>query len=145
MKLRGLMFFILILPVLSIAQDSVDVVAQPPEINYNPDITGVLFKLFLSLIVVVGLIYVSIFILKKISNRNYTSSDQLIKVIGKSYLTPKQSLYIVKMGLSYAVLGVGEGSVNLLKELSPEEVESLQPPPKVKNGFQNILKSVLKR
>jgi flagellar biogenesis protein FliO len=49
------------------------------------------------------------------------------------------------MGLSYAVLGVGESSVNLLKELSPEEVESLQPPPKAKNGFQNVLKSVLKR
>ena len=145
MKLSGLTFFILTLPVLSIAQDSVDVVVQPPEISYNPDIAGILFKLFLSLVVVVGLIYVSIFILKKISNRNYTSGDQLIKVIGKSYLTPKQSLYIVKMGLSYAVLGVGESSVNLLKELSPEEVESLQPPPKAKNGFQNILKSVLKR
>jgi len=97
------------------------------------------------LVIIIGLIYGSIFLLKKFTNKTSPASDQLIKVIGKSYLAPKQSLYIVKMGLTYAVLGVCENSVNLLKELSPEEVESIKQPSQKSNGFQNVLKSVLKR
>lgn len=145
MKIITVLFVVLAIPCLSAAQDTTNVFPEQPEITYNPGIAGILFKLFISLVVIIGLIYCSIFLLKKISNKTSHSSDQLIKVVGKSHLTPKQSLYIVKMGLSYAVLGVCENSVNLLKELSPEEVESLKQPLPKSNGFQNVLKSVLRR
>ena len=145
MKIITALFIVLAIPCISSAQDTTNAVPGPPEIAYNPGIGGILFKLFISLVVIIGLIYCSIFLLKKISNKTSPGSDQLIKVVSKSYLAPKQSLYIVKMGLTYAVLGVCENSVNLLKELSPEEVESIKQPPQKSNGFQNVLKSVLKR
>ncbi|MCD6161906.1 MAG: flagellar biosynthetic protein FliO [candidate division Zixibacteria bacterium] len=145
MKLITVLSVVLMLPGLVMAQDTTQVIPKPPQIDYNPGIAGILLKLFISLIIVVGLIYLSIFLLKKINNKTYASSNQLISIIGKSYLAPKQSLYIVKMGLSYAVLGVCENSINLIKELAPKEVESLQKYPEKNKGFQNIFKSVLNK
>lgn len=136
---------ILILHSLSYAQDTVKTVPALPEIDYNPGIVGILFKLILSMVIIVGLIYLSIFLLKKIGNRTVSNSDGLVKVIGKSYLTPKQSLFIVKLGLSYAILGVSENSVSLIKDLSAEEVESLKKNSGKPKSFQSVLKSVLKR
>ncbi len=134
-----------IIPSLSYAQDTLTTVTQPPEINYAPGLASILFKLFVSLIVIIGLIYVFIFLLKKIGNKSLPDNSNLIKIIGKSYLTPKQSLYIVKLGSSYVVLGVGENSTSLIKELSPDEVETLQSISEKPKGFQNVLKSVLRK
>ena len=145
MKPLAVLFIVLMLPGMVWAQDTTQVIPKPPQIDYNPDITGILFKLFVSLTIVIGLIYLSIYVLKKFNNKTYTSGNQLIDIIGKSYLAPKQSLYIVKMGFSYAVLGVCENSINMIKELSPEEVENLKKSPVQNKGFQNILKSVLKK
>jgi flagellar biosynthetic protein FliO len=135
----------LLLTCFAAAQDTLKTMPSPPAIDFSPGIFGTIVKLILSLVVVVGLIYLSIFLLKKISNRTMPSSDQLIKVIGRSYLTPKQSLYIVKLGLKYAILGVGENSVNLIKELSTEEIDSLKPVADKPKGFQEVLKSMLKK
>jgi flagellar biosynthetic protein FliO len=128
------------------AQDTLKTLPMPPSIEFSAGIFGTIVKLLLALAVVVGLIYVSIFLLKRLSGRSLSDTEQLIKVVGKSYLTPKQSLYIVKLGLKYAVLGVGENSVNLIKELTSEELESLKPTTDNKpRNFQDVLKSMLKK
>lgn len=128
------------------AQDSLKTLPMPPSIEFGAGIFGTIVKLILALVVVVGLIYLSIFLLKRLSGRTMPNTDQLIKVMGRSYLTPKQSLYIVKLGVKYAVLGVGENTVNLIKELSPEEVESLKPIAAEKpKSFQDVLKSMLRK
>jgi flagellar biosynthetic protein FliO len=145
MKILRFLPGIFILHSLSYAQDTLKTVPALPEIDYNPGIISILFKLILSLVIIIGLIYLSIFMLKRFSNRTFSNSDGLVKIIAKSHLTPKQSLFIVKLGLSYAVLGVSESSVNLIKELAPEEVESLKQNSEKPKSFQNVLKSVLKR
>jgi len=128
------------------AQDTLKTnLPMPPSIEFGAGIFGTIVKLILALVVVVGLIYLSIFLLKKFSNRTMPNTDQLIKVIGRSYLTPKQSLYIVKLGAKYSVLGVGENAVNLIKELSPEEIESLKPTAEKPKSFQDVFKSMLKK
>jgi flagellar biosynthetic protein FliO len=128
------------------AQDTLKTLPLPPSIEFGAGIFGTIVKLILALVVVVGLIYLSIYLLKRLSGRNMPYADQLIKVIGRSYLTPKQSLYVVKLGAKYAVLGVGENTVNLIKELSAEEVESLGPTIVNKpKSFQDVLKSMLKK
>ena len=131
---------------LTSAQDSLKTMPNVPPVDFGPGIFSTIAKLVMSLVVVVGLIYLCVFLLKKISNKTLPNSEQLIKVVSRSYLTPKQSLYIVKLGLKYAVLGVGENSVNLIKELSPEEVETLkQPEIDRQKNFQSVLKSILKK
>jgi flagellar biosynthetic protein FliO len=145
MKLPAVLTAILACPIQLCAQDSLKTIADPPEINYNPGIAGILFKLFISLVVIIGLIYLTVFLLKKFNNRALPGGNQIIKIIGRTYLTPKQSLYIVKLASTYAVLGVSDNSVNLIKELSAEEVGSFEQSPDKQKTFQNVLKSVLKR
>jgi len=143
--MRLLIVLVAIFPGLLYAQDTLSALPPPPDVNYGSGIASIIFKLFISLVIIIGLIYFTVFLLKKISNRTLPGGNNLIKVIGKTYLTPKQSLYIVKLGLSYSVLGVGENSVNFIKELSAEEVQSLQSVDEKPKGFQNILKSVLNK
>jgi flagellar biogenesis protein FliO len=145
MRILRILPVILITCSLSYAQDTVKTVPVLPEIDYSPGIVGIVFKLILSMVIIVGLIYLSIFMLKKISNRTIPNGGGLVKIIGKSYLTPKQSLFIVKLGLSYAILGVSENSVNLIKDLSAEEVESLKKDSEKPRSFQSVLKSVLRK
>jgi len=142
--MRLLTALITIFPGLLYAQDTLSAL-PPPNINYGSGIASIIFKLFISLIIIVGLIYFTVYLLRKISNRTLPGTNNLIKVIGKTYLTPKQSLYIVKLGLTYSVLGVGENSVNFIKDLSVEETKTLQSIDDKPKGFQNILKSVLNK
>ncbi len=141
--MKYLMSLLVLIPLNVFAQDTLKTPLQPPDVSYSPGIGSVIFKLVLSLVIIIGLIYLTVFLLKKVGNRTMPSNSGMIRVIGKSYLTPKQSLFIVKLGASYSVLGVGEGSVNYIKDLSPEEAESFETAPKDVKGFQNILKSVL--
>jgi flagellar biosynthetic protein FliO len=140
---KFLMSLLVLIPYTVYAQDTLDTPIQTPNLNYDPGIGSIIFKIILSLVVIIGLIYLTVFFLRKISNRSMPSSQGMIKVVGKSYLTPKQSLFIVKLGSSYSVLGVGDSSVNYIKDLSPEEAESFESSPKDIKGFQNIFKSVL--
>lgn len=141
--MKYLVSLAVLIPYTIYAQDSLTAPIQPPDINYNPGLAGIIFKLILSLVIIIGLIYATVFILKKLGHRSLPGSSGMIEVISKSYLAPKQSLYIVKLGTSYSVLGVGESSINLIKELSPDEVESFKKPSQDVKGFQNIFKSVL--
>jgi len=124
------------------AQDTLSKPLQMPDMNYSPGIASIIFKLLLSLVVIVGLIYLTVFMLKKIGNKGLPSGEGIIKVVSKSYLTPKQSLFIVKLGSTYSVIGVGDNSVSYIKDLPSGEVEAIEASYKVK-GFQNVFKSVL--
>ncbi len=132
-------------PLMSLAQDSLGTRPDLPAMNFGPGIAEILLKLVISLAVIIGLIYGSIFLLRKISNRTMPQANQWVKVIGRSHLTPKQSLYIVKMGQKFAVLGVGDSSINLIKELTPEEAEFLNVPTEKSREFAGIFKNLLKR
>ena len=138
-------FIVGALPVMAAAQDSTRTTQPPPGVASAPGLASILFKLFLSLAVIIGLIYLFVYLLRKLSGRALPAGDNMIKVIGKTYLTAKQSLFVVKLGLSYAVLGVSENSVNMIKELSAEEAQSLQSQTEKPKGFQQVLKSVLKK
>lgn len=134
-----------LMPVLLFAQDTLKTSPALPDFDYGPGIAGIAFKLVLSLVLIIGMIYLSVFFLKKLNNRNLINTSGYVEVVGKTYLTPKQSLFIVKLGSSYAILGVGENSVNLIKELSAEEVEPLRQNSEKPKSFQNVLKTVLRR
>jgi flagellar biosynthetic protein FliO len=114
-----------------------------PDINYNPGLASIIFKLIISLAIIIGLIYLTVYFLKRLNNKGLAGNEGMIKIISRSYLTPKQSLYIVKLGGSYSVLGVGESSVNHIKDLSADEVEMISTESIKPKGFQNVLKSVL--
>ncbi|MBI2981077.1 MAG: flagellar biosynthetic protein FliO [Deltaproteobacteria bacterium] len=48
------------------------------------------------------------------------------RIIDRFPLAPRASLYLVKIAERYLVLGSGEGSLNLIRELSKEEGEKIE-------------------
>jgi flagellar biosynthetic protein FliO len=80
---------------------------------------SLVIRLFISLVLITGLIYLSLFLLKKSSlglkrNRN----RDLIQILEKCYISPKKGIFIVKIGSKILALGVTEVQINLLSEIS---------------------------
>jgi len=90
---------------------------------------SLILRLFLSLVLIIGLIYLSLFLLKKSSlGLKKNRAGDLIQVLEKCYISPKKGIFIVKVGSKLLALGVTETQINLLSELdsSPESKSDLK-------------------
>lgn len=105
-----------------------DSASVSPQNIYSPSLFGIVIKLIISMVVIVGLIYLSMYFLKKINSRAAGGGiiGDTIKIIGRTFLSPKQSLYLVKIGDRYAILGATEQSVSMISELSEEEAAKFE-------------------
>jgi len=85
-------------------------------------------EIFLYLGAVIVLIIILLMFFKKIlpgSHRLFQS--KVVEVLGRTYLAPKQGLFIVKLAERILVLGVTGNSINVLSEISqPEEVAGIK-------------------
>ena len=91
--------------------------------NSSPSFISLLAKLILAMVLIVGLIYLSMYLLKKFSysaKKKIGGSD--IEVLQRGYIAPKKGIYLVKVQSKVLVLGVTDTNVNYLTEL-PEIVE----------------------
>lgn len=95
----------------------------------DTDTGSLIIRLFLSLVLIIGLIYLSLFLLKKSSlGLKKNRAGDLIQVLEKCYISPKKGIFIVKVGSKLLALGVTETQINLLSELdsSPESKSDLK-------------------
>ena len=79
------------------------------------------------LILTVGKILVLAYVCSKYIGRSmvgYSSSPNM-KVVDRIALGQDKSLVIAKVGAKYFLLGVSSASINMLKEISPEELGTL--------------------
>lgn len=96
------------------------------------DTGSMVLRLFLSLVLIVGLIYLSLYLLKKSSlGFKKKSSGELIQILERCYLSPKKGIFVVKIGSKVLALGVSDTQINLLTELSsnPETAPDLKEKP----------------
>ena len=134
----------------TVAGDSTSV---PINEIYSPSLSGILVKLVISLVLIVGLIYLSTYFMKKINSRASGGGNvgDIIKIIGRTYLSPKQSLFLVKIGKRYTVLGVSDHGISPVTELTREEasnfeVQDNRTDNKTRSGkFTEIFRGMLRR
>lgn len=100
------------------------------NIILSPDVTYII-QAFLSLALVIGLIYLSAYIYRKLTNvtskKINNTKDELIdknklNIISSLPLGSNKSLCIVEINGKTLLLGVCEQNISLIKELSPDEV-----------------------
>ena len=100
------------------------------NIILSPDVTYII-QAFLSLALVIGLIYLSAYIYRKLTNvtskKINNTKDELIdknklNIISSLPLGSNKSLCIVEINGKTLLLGVCEQNISLIKELSPNEV-----------------------
>lgn len=80
-----------------------------------------IFLPMLSLFFVLALVILG-YVLVNNKRKKFTENKG-VKEFTRHYLTPKSYLSITKIGKKYFCLGVSENSVNLITEISPEEIE----------------------
>ena len=88
---------------------------------------GPVSRTIFSLIVVLGLIFTTAWILKK-NKIGFGASNaaEVLEVIGKRTVAPKQSIYLVRLGSRILVLGSGIDGLTSLSEITdPFEVDYL--------------------
>jgi flagellar biosynthetic protein FliO len=133
----------------NLAQDTL----RPPSPSaYAPSMFSLIIKLVLSLGLIVGLIYLSTYFLKKLNMRGAASEigGGSIKVIGRTFIGPKQCLYVVKIGEKYSVLGATESNINYIADLKKEEADKYAIEPQKQSDsspfakFSDILKGKMK-
>jgi flagellar biosynthetic protein FliO len=76
-----------------------------------------LFKTIFALIVVIGLVYLGTWAMRKLMNVQKKGKGIPINVIGSSMLGPKKGIYLVEVDGRWLVLGVTDSSISYLTEL----------------------------
>ncbi len=91
------------------------------------ELAGVLARVGVSLLFVIGIIFVLAYFLKKFVPFGRTGSKaRLIRVIDIGYLTPKKMIYIVDVAGEVLVLGSDTGSITFLTKIDdPGKKEAL--------------------
>lgn len=129
-----------------------DTLRAPSATKYAPSMLGLAFKLILSMGLIIGLIYLSTYFLRKLNIRGAAGEvgGGSIKVIGRTFIGPKQCLYVVKIGDKYSVLGATDSNINYITELKKEEADKYEATPQKFSDaspfarFSDILKGKLK-
>lgn len=91
---------------------------------------GILLRLVFFLALIVGLIWGSIYLMRRMSGRHGKRGGCRIRVVERMFIAPKKALYIVEIGGRAMVLGVTDAHISMLSELPnlPAETEPVEEP-----------------
>ena len=82
-------------------------------------------KLIFALAITVGMIYFTLWFLRKFFFSTTQHSSNQVKVLAKTFLSPKSSVYLVRVPGKVLVVGESQNSVTVLGEVDPELAESI--------------------
>jgi flagellar biosynthetic protein FliO len=99
------------------------------------DLPGFGSSLALSLVSLGLVCLVAVFLLRWLGRRTGGRSDDAIRVIGRCYLEPRRSVYLIATGGRCFLVGVGDGPMSLLAEI---DQASLPAPPVESPGGSGI-------
>ncbi|MCG8566840.1 MAG: flagellar biosynthetic protein FliO [Desulfobacterales bacterium] len=110
----------------------------------NTDMGYALIKIMAMLFVVLALLLLLFYLIRKFSNPVGSRGRQdLISVLATHYLSPKEKLVLINLAGRTLLIGVTPGTINTLHVLD-QELVSEPADPKAASLFANLLKGRLK-
>jgi flagellar biosynthetic protein FliO len=108
-----------------------------------PDLGGSIALSFVSLALVC---FVAFFVLRWLGRRGVGRSDDYVRVLGRRFLEPRRSIYLIETGGRCFLVGVADGPISLLAEID----KATLPAPmaggnKSSSSFSEALNRVLRR
>ena len=101
-------------------------------------------KLIFPLLLICGMLYGLLVLVKKYSFKRGGTSFLDIKVINNQMIMPKKFLSVVKVKDKLLILGVSENNISLLKEIDADENDFINDTTKnTSQGFAEIFKNFL--
>ena len=92
-------------------------VTQGQPIDPNDSFIDMMVNVSLKLIIVLLLIFTSAMLLKRFGIASFQTRTRNMKIVETLSLSPKRSLYIVRVGNQSLLLGATDQSINLIKEM----------------------------
>jgi len=89
----------------------------------SPDVLPTLVKMMSALIIVVGLVITTMYLLKKFMRNRGTSlnDDELIRIISQKYLGAKNSVMLVEILGHVLVVGLSNNGMSVLAHIDDED------------------------
>jgi flagellar biogenesis protein FliO len=114
----------------------------------SPSLIGTFLRLVLTLVLIVALIFATVWGLKLILEKRGINSpedeNKPVKLLTSTYLAPRKAIHLVEVGKRILVLGVGNDEINKLDVITdPEEMAMIHQ--SIQVGFPNILDRLLQR
>lgn len=104
---------------------SVTLIAQEEQVpDFASEMGPTLLQLAGALLLIIIIIYASVWVMKRYSTGKSPVAGELIKIVERRHLTPKQAIYVIKVGEKHVLLGATEQGINKLCD-----VEIAPPPP----------------
>jgi flagellar protein FliO/FliZ len=138
------LLFQLFSPLMLLAADT----ASSPLLTSNEEtisLTTAIFKTLGSLIIVVGLMLLLLFWIRKMGLvRTGSREEGLITVLDSRMLAPKKQVSVLEVAGTYLVVGLAEQQITLLATLAPNErlkeaAQSRQTFPPLPDSFASLL------
>lgn len=109
-----------------------------------------IIKMLAALVVVIGCIYLAIYLLKKLMGRRYAGNrkDHLLEILETAYIDPKKSLSLVRVADRSVLIGVTDNQISMLTELDSEKTQtitSMAESSRQTGGFGDMLRSASSR
>lgn len=137
------------------AEPKIDAVDQPLMVDsqtvadnslpgFSEMVLPSMTRIGFSLLLIIGIIYAVVFLMKKFTGKRFGASGRAknIQLIEQTYLAPKKSVCLLKLGERAVVVGITETNVNLLTEFGWDELPEIErnnpaDPGKRFSGFLN--------
>ncbi|MGO3999794.1 MULTISPECIES: flagellar biosynthetic protein FliO [Pseudomonas] len=123
--MKKLLGVVLALPSAVMAAEPVAAVAAPAV---GSGVAGQLTQLVLGLLLVLGLIFLLAWLLRRVQQAGPAGKGQVIELIGSRALGPRDRLVLVQVGNEQVLLGLTPGTITALHVLKePVQVPSTEP------------------
>ena len=120
---------------------------EEPQDSQQPSFAGLMLRLVLSMVVILGLIYGGLLLFKLLARKAKAApkAEKLIRIIDRAALDPKRAVYLVKVVDRLLVIGVGTNDVRTLAQIDDETVVDNVQEPEFSGHLQSLLGRIVGR
>jgi flagellar biosynthetic protein FliO len=93
------------------------------------DIGPTLLQLAGALLLIIIIIYLSVWLMKKYSGGKIAGGGNLISIVERRHLAPKQALYLIKVGEKHLLIGASDSGLQKLSDIDGLEIKMEKPSP----------------
>jgi len=103
----------------------------------SPTILAV--DVFLKFLVVIGLIYLAYFLLRRWKEKHLAAGSRQLAIKESLHLSPKRSIHLVQAGNRTLLIGATDQAVSFLADIDPFQSTSLSSPDPTQVDFSSLL------
>jgi len=89
-------------------------------------VTGLLLETVIGLAIVIGLIFLTVYLFKKLQGAKWMSENQQaidMEILQNKMLGPQQRIVLAKIGSDFMLLGVTNENINLIKMIDSSQID----------------------